>query len=82
MKKQDIDYFILGSLDDIAWLYNIRGRDVACNPVIISYALITMEEAFLFVDENKIDNDVKTYLGENGIEVQDYDKVIDYVKKI
>ena len=45
---------LLGSLDDIAWLYNIRARDVECNPVLISYALISQGEAWLFVDgENR-----------------------------
>ncbi len=54
MGKQSITHFILGSLDDIAWLYNIRGgRDVANNPVIISYAMITKDQAWLFVDEEK-----------------------------
>ncbi len=48
-----IDYFLLGSLDDIAWIYNIRGRDVANNPVVISYALISKEKAWLFVNKEK-----------------------------
>lgn len=82
MDKKDANYFLLGSLDDIAWIYNIRGRDVACNPVIISYALISQDKAWLFVDKRKIDDSVKTYLKENGIEVEDYNKVIDYVKNI
>ncbi|WP_234949840.1 aminopeptidase P family protein [Tepidimicrobium xylanilyticum] len=82
MEKKGVDYFLLGSLDDIAWLYNIRGRDVACNPVVISYALISKYEAWLFVDEDKLDDEVKTHLKENGIAVDGYDKVIDYVKGI
>ncbi len=82
MKKKDLDYFLLGSLDDIAWLYNIRGRDVANNPVVISYALISKDEAWLFVDEEKISSHVKSYLMENGIQIEGYDKVIDYVKGI
>ncbi|NMB07954.1 MAG: aminopeptidase P family protein [Tissierellia bacterium] len=80
MEKQSITHFILGSLDDIAWLYNIRGRDVANNPVIISYAMITKDQAWLFVDEEKIDENVKKNLNENGVEIHDYNKVIDYVK--
>ena len=82
MRDKDADYFLLGSLDDIAWIYNIRGRDVACNPVVISYALISQDKAWLFVDKRKIDDSVKTYLNENTIEIEDYDKVIDYVKNI
>jgi len=82
MDKKGVDYFLLGSLDDIAWVYNIRGNDVACNPVIISYALISKERAWLFVDKSKIDDKVRKCLDENGIEVEDYEKVIDYVKNM
>lgn len=82
MKKKDATHFLLGSLDDIAWVYNIRGRDVACNPVVISYALISQDEAWLFVDREKIDKSVESHLKENGIKVEDYEKVIDYVKNI
>lgn len=82
MKKKGVKYFILGSLDDIAWVYNIRGRDVACNPVVISYALISRDKAWLFVNKEKIDESVKSHLEENGIEIEDYEKVIDYVKNI
>lgn len=82
MRKLGADYFLLGSLDDIAWLYNIRGRDVANNPVVISYALISQDKAYLFVDKEKIDNEVEKFLKENGIEIHNYEKVIDYVKDI
>lgn len=82
MEKKGADYFLIGSLDDIAWVYNIRGRDVACNPVVISYALISKDKAWLFVDKDKVEDDVESYLKENGIEVDEYDKVIDYVKNI
>lgn len=82
MNKKGVDYFLLGSLDDIAWVYNIRGNDVACNPVIMSYALISKERAWLFVDKSKIDDVVSAHLKENGIEIEDYEKVIDYVKDI
>lgn len=82
MEKDNATHFLIGSLDDIAWIYNIRGRDVACNPVVISYALISQDKSWLFVDKEKIDKDVKTYLKENGVEVEAYNKVIDYVKDI
>ncbi len=82
MTKKGATHFLLGSLDDIAWVYNIRGRDVACNPVIISYALISQNKAWLFVDKEKIGDNVKNYLNENGVEIEDYDKVIQYVKNI
>ena len=82
MKKKNASYYILGSLDDIAWTYNVRGRDVSSNPVIISYALISMDKAYLFVDKDKINSKVESFLKDNGIEVVAYDEVDNYVANI
>ena len=82
MKKHNADYFLMGSLDDIAWTFNIRGRDVLNNPVVISYGLISMDKAYLFVDKEKIDPEVESFLNENGVEVHEYEEVIQYVKAI
>lgn len=82
MKKLDSDYYLLGSLDDIAWIYNIRGNDVACNPVVTSYALISMDSAWLFVDKQKATKEVENFLNSNDIEVQEYDDVRKYVEGI
>jgi Xaa-Pro aminopeptidase len=82
MRKQGVDYCLIGSLDDIAWLYNIRGRDVSNNPVVISYALISMDKAYLFTDREKINTDVESFLKENEVEIAGYSEVIDYIKKI
>lgn len=82
MKKQDVDYFLIGSLDDIAWLYNIRGKDVKNNPVVISYGLISMNKAYLFVDDDKINKEVAAFLKENDVEIKGYEDVIKYVNSI
>lgn len=82
MKKQNVDYFILSSLDDIAWLLNIRGNDVDCNPVVLSYAIVSMEETILFVDSTKLDRKVSLFLEENGVKLGEYEEVIDYIKNI
>lgn len=82
MKKKNASCFILGSLDDIAWMYNIRGRDVSSNPVVISYALIFMDKAYLFVDKDKINSQVESFLKDNGIEIVAYDEVDNYVANI
>jgi Xaa-Pro aminopeptidase len=82
MKKQNIDYFLLGSLDDIAWLYNIRGIDVASSPIVISYGLISMDNAYLFVDKDKINKEVESFLQENKIEVKDYEDVVNHISNI
>lgn len=82
MEKDHVDYFVLGSLDDIAWLYNIRGRDIAFNPVVISYAVVSKTEAYLFVDKDKINAEVEEFLKENGVETKGYEEIIAYLKFI
>ena len=64
------------SLDEICYVYNIRGCDVPCNPVAISYAFITADKAFLFVDAEKVDEVVGAHLLESGVEVLPYDSAI------
>ena len=59
MKKEKVSSYLVSSLDDIAWCFNIRGNDIAFNPVVISYAIITMDQAELYVDKNKVTPDVE-----------------------
>lgn len=82
MKKLDVSYYLLESLDDIAWVYNIRGNDVECNPVVTSYGLISMDKAYLFVHKSKVPTEVEKYLNDNGIEVAEYDEVRKYAESI
>ncbi|WP_406241785.1 aminopeptidase P family protein [Tissierella carlieri] len=82
MKKHNADYFLIASLDDIAWTYNIRGKDVINNPVVISYALISMDKSYLFVDKEKINLEVESFLNENGVEIARYEEVVHYVEEI
>ncbi len=82
MKKNAIDYTLIGSLDDIAWLYNIRGKDISHSPVVLSYGLISMNKAYLFVDSEKINKEVELFLKENKIEIKDYNEIIEYVEDI
>ena len=82
MEKQNIDYVLIGSLDDIAWVYNIRGKDVLHNPVVISYALVSKDEAYLFVDKEKINSEVKNFLDENNVQIVAYEEIIDYIKSL
>lgn len=82
MKKKNADYFIISSLDDIAWLYNIRGRDVKANPVVIAYAIVTLYEAYLFVDDKKISNNVKGELENSNIIIRTYEEISKVVSEI
>ncbi|KAI5319510.1 PREDICTED: probable Xaa-Pro aminopeptidase [Prunus dulcis] len=66
---------IISALDEVAWLYNIRGSDVSYSPVVHAFAIVTSNSAFFYVDKKKVSSEVNTYLEENGIEVRDYKSV-------
>lgn len=82
MKKKGAQCYLLSSLDDIAWLFNIRGNDVKNNPVVISYALVLEEKAVLFVEERKITNEVKETLEINGVEIREYYEIENLLKDL
>ncbi len=82
MEEEKVDIHVISSLDDIAWLLNIRGNDIPCNPVVLSYVLITKEKAFLFIDREKIGENEKKYFIENKIEIKDYFEFYDCLKNI
>lgn len=81
MKKANTNVYIMNSLDEIAWLFNIRGNDVNYNPLTISYAAVDTENAYLFIDEAKVTPETKTALANEGITIQPYLAVYDYLKK-
>lgn len=74
------DGILVSALDDIAWTLNLRGTDVHCNPVFVSYLLIASDKVSLFVDEKKVSVEVKAYLEENGITLYKYNKVEEGLK--
>lgn len=82
MKEKDAEVFLLSSLDDIAWVFNLRGSDVTSNPVVISYAVITKERAILFVDREKIEESVENFLKENGIEIKEYREIFNFLENL
>ena len=82
MKAKKVDNYLISTLDDIAWVYNIRGRDIPSNPMILSYGLITLDKAYLCIDENKLNDEVIEHLKENNIIIKDYDEILDLVKAI
>jgi Xaa-Pro aminopeptidase len=73
---------ILTSLDDIAWLFNIRGNDIIHTPVVLSYAVITLEKAYLFIDEAKLNTEIKSELTSNGVILKPYEEIYEFVKTI
>ncbi|MCR5324219.1 MAG: aminopeptidase P family protein [Lachnospiraceae bacterium] len=78
MKEKDCEFHIVTSLDDIAWILNLRGSDVACNPVFLSYLVILEDSAILFVQENALNDEVKAYLSNLGIETKAYDSIYEH----
>lgn len=72
LRGEKSDYLLLSALDEIAWLYNIRCNDIEYNPVAISYAVVGLEKAYLFVNRSKVSPETKTALEHEGIEIDDY----------
>lgn len=75
LHEQHADGMLVAALDDIAWTLNLRGSDVHCNPVFVSYLLIASNKATLYVNKEKVDGEVLRYLKEQGVEVADYAEV-------
>ena len=82
MKEYGTEYFLLSKLDDIMWLTNLRGNDVECNPVALSYAYITASEFVLFVQAKEITAEVKNYCEKKGIELRDYHELSSFLDGI
>lgn len=75
MNENGIDYQIISNLDDIAWLFNIRGTDVNFVPLVISYAVISAEKAYWFVDKKKVPAEIEAELKSDNIDVNQYENV-------
>ena len=82
MKEREVDYHFLGSLDDICYLYNIRGNDVEDTPVVLSFSLVSQDRAILFIDPMKVSDSMVEPLKEAGVELYDYSAVEDELKEI
>ena len=82
MKKLGGKTYIISSLDDIAWLFNIRGNDVKNNPVVLAYALIDEKGARLYIDQEKISDGDKEKLMVDGIIINNYEDMFEDVKTI
>lgn len=82
MKKEGISDFILASLDDIAWLLNLRGADVPCNPVFLSYLLMNDNGCTLYIDKDKVTQEINKYLEENNVNIKGYEEIVSDIVKI
>ena len=75
LREQHADGMLMTALDDIAWTLNLRGTDVHCNPVFVSYLLLSSKDVTLFIDPDKLTPEVSAYLKSEGIRVDSYDNV-------
>ncbi|MGL4374593.1 MAG: aminopeptidase P family N-terminal domain-containing protein, partial [Turicibacter sp.] len=75
LEQKNADGYVMNLLDSIAWLFNIRAADVEFNPMVISYGVVLKDEAYLFVNEVRINDKVRKYLKENGVTIKSYDEI-------
>jgi len=82
MKNLGAEGFLLSKLDDIMWLYNIRGCDVANNPVALSYSYITEDAAFLFVQRKALNQALQDYFTEKNVFVKEYSEIVTFLRNL
>lgn len=80
LREKHADGLLVTALDDIAWALNLRGSDVHCNPVFVSYLLISTQKAVLYINKVKLTAEVEAYLKAEGVGVDDYDRVAQGLK--
>jgi len=80
LRSLHADGILVSALDDVAWTLNLRGNDVLCNPVFVAYLLIDSKKAVLYINRDKLTDEVETYLHEEGVSVNNYEDVVDGLK--
>ncbi|MBE5872356.1 MAG: aminopeptidase P family protein [Lachnospiraceae bacterium] len=80
--EREADLFVLTSLDDIAWLLNLRGNDVACNPVFLSYMLIEKDRAVLYAQKEAFDEKLRGRLEQDGVSFREYEQIYEDLQKL
>ncbi len=82
MKESAVNWHLISTLDDIAWTFNLRGSDIEFNPVFIAYALIGPEKAVLFIDSDKLSDEIRKSLVSDGIEIKAYEEISGVLQRI
>ena len=82
LQARGADWHFIATLDDIAWLFNLRGGDVSFNPVFVSFALINQQQATLFVALSKVDADLRAVLEADGVTLRDYSEVAEALRAV
>ena len=79
MTEKGADYHLVTTLDDIAWIFNLRGKDVECNPVFVSYCVIAPDTTYLFIDPSKLSLELQTTLTNQNISLKDYGEIVPFL---
>ncbi|KAF9167479.1 hypothetical protein DFQ26_004432 [Actinomortierella ambigua] len=81
LEKRGVVGFVVSALDEIAWLFNLRGSDVHCNPVFMSYAIVTQDEVRLYLQDKSVTPDVREHLGET-VAIKNYENLYDDLRAL
>ena len=82
LQERGADWHFIATLDDIAWLFNLRGADVSFNPVFVSFALIGQQQATLFVALDKVDAALRATLEQDGVTLRDYSEAVVALREV
>lgn len=82
MKKAGAEIHVIASLDDIAWIFNLRGSDVEHNPVFLAYAVITKDEAYLYLQKQAVGEELKKYLAQQNVQWREYEDIYEEIKNM
>ncbi|ROT40160.1 metallopeptidase family M24 [Sodiomyces alkalinus F11] len=82
LKKRDSEALVVSMLDEVAWLFNLRGSDIPYNPVFFSYAIVTLDSAVLFVDSTRLSDDCRAHLDRNGVLIKPYGQIFDAARDL
>lgn len=82
MKEKNATMHVVTTLDEVAWLFNIRGNDVSYTPVVLAYAVITLDKSYLFIDENKLSQEIKDSFIKANIEIKPYNDIYEFIKNV
>lgn len=82
LDKKSAAGFVVSLLDEVAWLFNLRGNDIPYNPVFFSYAIVTPDEAILYVDKTKLSEACRAYLSDNYVTIKPYNAIFSDAKQL
>ena len=82
MRENNATMHVVTTLDEVAWIFNIRGNDVSYTPVVLAYAVITLNEVYLFINENKLDENLKSKFKKSNIHIKPYNDIYEFVRNL